>query len=422
MLIFSLITLSAAYTEICQHRQTHPHQLGEPFAQRVTQYERDVHHRMKGVDLAHDLRAPWNNEGNRYLVYRPHEGAGLGNRMLGLASAWILSLLTDRIFLVASTWQVDWNELFCEPILGASWLWPLGMEWFQGRLNDDLTVRLNRYYPVPVKMASINLDHQRDTRAYKALVCRGDLRDEWWMVQTIVVSSNQWFVPLLLSNPNYRVKLQEWFPEGDIFSQIMTYLFHPANTVWQRLQTKSHSLAIHLRYLSPDTNHVPAALRCIKQHSLNTEQVFLATMDRHSHQQLSQHYNVTYEGDFTPSQQLFTTDAFKSALLDMLTLSQASDLILSPASTMGYIAQALSQRRAWLLDAAAQGGCTRHRSHEPCFHVGVQGVPKNVCHGPGFPVKSILREPTIDSCPDFTGGWQMQVDYAAVALRKLNKE
>lgn len=427
MLVFLFpLLISAQTTDTCLHRQAHPHKLAGPIAKRAAQYEQDVRDRMKGVDLKEDLNGPWNGEGNRYLAYRPHEGDGLGNRILGTASAWILSLLTDRILLVASPGQVEWNELFCEPFFQTSWLWPMPIEWFQGRDCDDLTVKMDRNYPSPVRIARINLDHRKDNRAYQALVCRGDLREDWQKVKVMVVSINQWLVPLLMSNPQYRSKLQEWFPEGDGFTQILSYLFHPANSIWQRIQPKlnewsQNTVAIHLRDFAiwvTQVGHfdkVTSVMTCIQQHSLNTKQVYLATMNRDSYNQLSKHYNVTYEANSTPTEQLFTTEALQSAMLDMYTLSQAQDLILSPGSTMGYIAQALAGRPAWLLDPQ---GCTRYRSHEPCLHAGFTGSADTICNSPMFPVKAIRMETPVQWCQDFTEGWQIQVNYTALALRK----
>lgn len=52
------------------------------------------------------------------------------------------------------------------------------------------------------------------------------------------------------------------------------------------------------------------------------------------------------------------------ALADVWLLSYAETLIVTPMSTYGYLAYALSNADVWLL---GEGGCSR-MSREPCYH------------------------------------------------------
>lgn len=327
----------------------------------------------------------------RFLIFRVgNPTIGLGNRLLGLISSFLLAMLTRRTFLVdLDDYRVD--DLFCPPLGNHSWTftgsWTKIASTLQtGALPAEEVDHLSGMYG---KLAVLKLtERPEDEPATWSLLLDGDLGRRWNNVQIIQVQSNQYFVPLLFGNQHYRSILQSWFPTGEVATILARHLLRPRPFIWQSVRRHlegvrlgEDSLGLQIRSFAggPDPEDLQGAIECLDQLRLSQQpQVLLASL----YPKASEHIRHN-----RPQWQVIHPHADKAqrpglaqaihALEDIVMLSQsARHLIVSPRSTLGYVAGALRGRPSWYLSRTDRV-CNRAVSGEPCFH----GV---ISKGPGW--------------------------------------
>ncbi|XP_010943130.2 galactoside 2-alpha-L-fucosyltransferase, partial [Elaeis guineensis] len=230
------------------YRKASSHLLSHYLLRRLRKYE--ALHRRCGPNTAlynktlEQLKKRCNNETAEcnYVLWIPF--SGLGNRMLTLASAFLYTLLTNRVLLIHT--DASMNDLFCEPFPHTSWLVPsdFPMKGFPkfssnsprcyGKMlrrkasannsDDVVKQRLPAY-------AYLHLFHDYDDFDMH-FFCEDDqkfLQNIPWLV----IGSDNYFAPSLFSIPSYEEELSRLFPKRDtVFHHLGRYLFHPTNTVW----------------------------------------------------------------------------------------------------------------------------------------------------------------------------------------------
>lgn len=165
--------------------------------------------------------------------------AGLGNRIVTLASAFVYALVTDRVLLIERSTSTD--ELFCEPFPGTSWLLPenFANEWMEALgansscsftslvRNGTLRSSHNGY-------AYLNLMHNYDDNDRKFFCAHHQAslsRFPW-----LFLRSNQYFIPGLHFLSEFHAVLDNLFPVRDtVFHHIIRYLLHPSDSVWRSI-------------------------------------------------------------------------------------------------------------------------------------------------------------------------------------------
>lgn len=91
----------------------------------------------------------------KYLVYIETR-FGLGNRILGLVSAFAFALATDRVLLIEPNKLL--GPLLCEPFPDSSWLLPKDFPFEDVRKSPSLGAAINQEYK-NLSTVTLHLEH-----------------------------------------------------------------------------------------------------------------------------------------------------------------------------------------------------------------------------------------------------------------------
>jgi len=175
----------------------------------------------------------------------------MGGRLLSLASAWLLALLTDRVLLVNFPYG---SSLFCEPFVNSPVSWMLPVEMLP-QLNRFVSLETALRRRGPVRLARI-----KSPADDNFLSCHGNLKTLLEHVQVLLVESPGPFAELLLANPSHKNRIQELFPGQQVYTILLQQLLRPSNVLWLRIinwysnraTAEGYSLGIYSKTLSDD--------------------------------------------------------------------------------------------------------------------------------------------------------------------------
>lgn len=363
-----------------------------------------------------------------YLFLTVH--AGLGNRMLEIASAFLYALLTNRILLLDRYQEI--GDLFCEPFPGTSWLmpsdFPLNYGEFtqsspesygnmqQNKVVGDNTDRSLAGFRPPYVFLYLDGNYEFHDKLF---FCEDDqqfLQDVPWLI----MRTDMYFIPSLFLIPSYQDELSRLFPEKDaVFHHLARYLFHPTNSIWYSvkgyyrsyLAKANKTVGIQIRIFEKEgilqkNGRFPYVLEqilsCAQNEKLlpeismkdeaeaptatkNNQTIAVLTTSLSSwySDQIQKKYSEhpTVDGTrvevYQPSHEEYQRSKNKKhnmkALAEIYLLSMTDVLITSGFSTFGYAAQGLSGLTPWIMfrsenHAMPDPPCRRAMSIEPCFH------------------------------------------------------
>ncbi|XP_057473124.1 galactoside 2-alpha-L-fucosyltransferase-like [Actinidia eriantha] len=344
--------------------------------------------------------------------------AGLGNRILTLASAFLYALLTNRVLLVYH--GADMTNLFCEPFPEVSWLIPTDFpltSQFSGfnrkSVHSHGNMLKNNSSQIAVSpFLYLHLVH--DYNNLDKLFFCDEYQTPIQQVPWLIMKSNNYFIPSLFLIPSFEEELRNLFPEMEtVFHFLGRYLFHPTNQAWglitryyeAYLAKADEKIGIQIRVFekgnTPYHQHIlDQILACTLKENLlpeinpkkhiitppgknNTKAVLLTSLNSEYSEKLRDMYweHPTVTGDiigvYQPSHeghQKFDNHMQNvKAWAEMYLLSLTDKLVTSPWSTFGYVAQGLGGLKPWILvkpvnEMAPDPPCQRAMSMEPCFH------------------------------------------------------
>ncbi|KAF2947105.1 probable fucosyltransferase 8 isoform X1 [Oryza sativa Japonica Group] len=363
-----------------------------------------------------------------YLFLTVH--AGLGNRMLEIASAFLYALLTNRILLLDRYQEI--GDLFCEPFPGTSWLMPSDFPLNYGEFTQSSPESYGNM--LQNKVVGDNTDQSlagsRPPYVFlyldgnyefhdKLFFCEDDqqfLQDVPWLI----MRTDMYFIPSLFLIPSYQDELSRLFPEKDaVFHHLARYLFHPTNSIWYSvkgyyrsyLAKANKTVGIQIRIFEKEgilqkNGRFPYVLEqilsCAQNEKLlpeismkdeaeaptapkNNQTIAVLTTSLSSwySDQIQKKYSEhpTVDGTrvevYQPSHEEYQRSKNKKhnmkALAEIYLLSMTDVLITSGFSTFGYAAQGLSGLTPWIMfrsenHAMPDPPCRRAMSIEPCFH------------------------------------------------------
>jgi xyloglucan fucosyltransferase len=348
-----------------------------------------------------------------YLVWISY--SGLGNRILTTASAFLYSLLTNRVLLVDR--GKDMDDLFCEPFPETSWLLPLDFPLKNKFANFSITSKESYGNMIKNKVdvdnanyVYLHLDHGYNYED-KLFFCEKDQRtiqNARWLI----LRSDVYFVPSLFLNSLFEDELNLLFPEKDtVFHHLGRYLFHPTNAVWG-LITRYHEsymakaderIGIQVRVFEvehgPFQHVLDQIISCTQKEGLlpqissneiahpattpKSKTVLFTSLNIEYYEYIRSMYweNPTSTGEivsvYQPSyegyQQSEKKNHNRKAWAEMYLLSLTDKLVTSGWSTFGYVAQGLGGLRPWIMfrpenRTVPDPSCRRDVSMEPCFH------------------------------------------------------
>ncbi|OAY36292.2 galactoside 2-alpha-L-fucosyltransferase isoform X2 [Manihot esculenta] len=355
----------------------------------------------------------------KYMVWKAQ--AGLGNRILTMAAAFLYAILTNRVLLVEH--ESDMVDLFCEPFPNTSWLLPLDFP-----LKNEFR-KLNQMYPRTfgnmLKNNIINASTDLPPSfVYLFLAFRNDHYDKLFYceehqallqkVPWLIVKSDEYFIPSFFLMPSFEQELDKMFPDKEtVFHHLGRYLFHPSNKAWglitrfyqSHLAKADERIGIQIRVFDPKSSSfeivMDQILACTLKENLLPEVDKERFITSPSKNQTSKAILITslhpefYEnmrdmywtfptlsgeviGVYQPSheqhQQFGDGMHNMKAWVEMYLLSLSDFLVTSSWSTFGYVAQGLGGLKPWILYKPEQQvipnpACRRAMSMEPCFHL-----------------------------------------------------
>ncbi|KAL2642115.1 hypothetical protein R1flu_009702 [Riccia fluitans] len=359
------------------------------------------------------------------LVY-VEGSAGMGNRLLSLVSAFLYSLLTNRVFLLDSRGHLP--ELLCEPFSDSSWLLSSN---FPFKALDEATT-LGEFDQAAAlagdfsaQVVKLQLDHDQ-TISDQRFFC-AETRKALELVPWLVWTSNQYYGPRFFTFPELWEPLTALFPNVSLtFTHLSRSLLLPSNSVWDKVtrmyssylthvdqllgvQIRRHSVddrgrydeaAFHRilhcltgrkflpnvglsngsmrqesqtpgRYSPPRVNYavLVTSLQIKFFEELRDLYTNVATVDR----SLVRVHMVSHEGV-----EWHSFDQDQKAFIEMWLLSLSDRIVTSSMSTFGYIAQGLGALRPLVVDlrgeiseqtsASMESVCYFGQSIEPCNH------------------------------------------------------
>ena len=323
---------------------------------------------------------------------RGYHEQGMGNRLLAVASAFLLAAVTDRVFIV--DWShtgdgFDLGDAFDEPPID----WRISQ--LEQHYGKDAIVEAEGQAANHITATEY---WQASSATYEALLC-GSL-DRWQgsdSPQVMLVDSNQFFAPLLWHNPKLRARLEAWgFSTGQLGMWVLRYLFHPVAAVRQEMDEikakhwRPYMIGVQLRTQDghASSNDITSlAYRCAL---LLTDALplplkqnghigwFLAT-DNEKTLELGQRLLANFSHAtglpapdivYAPCYSAFgvstAVSKIRCALVHMALLGEVDDIVISKASTFGEIGHVISGLAPMAL--TNQLTCLRQPVADPCFH------------------------------------------------------
>ncbi|KAH9686522.1 Galactoside 2-alpha-L-fucosyltransferase [Citrus sinensis] len=354
----------------------------------------------------------------RYVVWIAR--AGLGNRILSIASAFLYALLTNRVLLIDE--EPEMANLFCEPFPNATWLLPKDFP-FMYRISR-FKQNYAKSYGNMLKKNKINASTDLlPTHLYLYLCNDYDHHDKLFFCdqdQTIlrnipwlIMKSNLYFLPSLFLMSSFEEELDKLFPDKEmVFHHLGRYLFHPSNQVWKLITS------YYKKYLADAEERVGIQIRIFHKNSSPFQQVMdqiLSCTDKEKllpqvdmeksivapfgkgkskavlitslipsyyekmknmylkHPTLNGEVVAVYQASHEVTQHTMKNVHNQKAWAEINLLSMMDVLVTSAGSTFGYVAQGLGGKRPWILyktetQKIPDPVCGRAMSMEPCFH------------------------------------------------------
>jgi hypothetical protein len=207
------------------------------------------------------------SEEYKYIVYVSGGNDGYGNRLPGVAMAFLWALLTDRILLI------HWRDTFPNP---ASWgkLFqpPDGIEFDVDKLRDSLSDKILQFVPIGSSASCNNAGNggkKSQASSGSGLACALVVREDYQKIaqkdlnkqypeKVLLFKSDDYAMPLLVNNEHYKEDVKALFNnrEANVFGHIARWLLTPSAKVQQTVDRTMESLGkynfgMHLRMQKP---------------------------------------------------------------------------------------------------------------------------------------------------------------------------
>lgn len=305
----------------------------------------------------------------KFLVSRHYPTSGMGNLFQSLVSAFLVALLSDRIFLHDAFLVEEFLDL--------------------PRLTSSNYSAVFDYFGH--RHVATNSQWFLYTGVQDWMLC--DSLDQHLTQQFAFIESDQYFAGLLVNNDHYALRLHDWFGDS-LFGKVSAFLFRPRPSIALEVRdfVKEHlagrkSIGVHVRThtLGHPGFIEPYALNDGQGHFLNSYWkcayyaggasgvpgdldapiVFLSTDNGGViHEAVSWFGGqlVYKEGPISRSD----VEGQRSALVDLLILAECDHIVTTQMSTFSYVAHALASKVPYIVNF--QGACVRDISSEPCMH------------------------------------------------------
>ncbi|KAL3699920.1 hypothetical protein R1sor_017942 [Riccia sorocarpa] len=377
-------------------------------------YHRDC---VQGHDLLdlNDRGSVPKNTSCKYVIWSDMDGNG--NQLISLVSAFLYGLMTGRVLLMTPKAQLQY--MLCEPFPFSSWLAPEGIPHASERYETP-----EERHSVFYEQALQNKSDGKPIVTPKHLVvmnshwiqpddlrffCQGEqkLLDQ---IPWLYFWSNNYIAPGYYFLPNFRTKLNKWFPDRALFLHAGRYLLSPRDEIWERvlrfyyayLDFADRRVGIQVR--SWDGNYDPVISEHImscgwrwgllpKLADTKSEEfrddsggerisVVVTSLRREYAEGIVEvfanngtvgHETVTVLNPSSEGYQMFgQIDHDRKAISEIWLLSFTEQIISTPKSTFGYVAHGLAGRKPFVFNKFGGGEvpdppCLESNMPGPCF-------------------------------------------------------
>lgn len=321
-----------------------------------------------------------------------------------------------------SSWTVDPDHIWTKSKKRTD-LWDT-LAYFYKRV-DARALSEAMIKPVYAVSTTENWDAQPEPRFF----CDTE-QAQYTQVQWINFRNNFYFVPKLFAVPSFRPLLEDIFPHRKVLTQLLRTVMLPCDPVWERVKQVHDShfrhsdrlVGIQERYFqgksefdllhttmeenvvscllaegllpTPNSESQPRTTTVPQEmdepivpsnspevlNSLNVTTIFITSLYQSLADRLSRDYVLTTTESDDPvgvvqltheETQNFGVEVDKHALVEILCLSLTDNLVLTPQSTFGALAQGYGGLVPWFIDLRpeTQTPCVRAQSAETCFQL-----------------------------------------------------
>ncbi|CAM6104868.1 unnamed protein product [Calypogeia fissa] len=382
----------------------------------------------KAGDLTDYFHTKNTSTGCKFLVADVMDGTGLGNKVLVVLSNILYAILTQRVVLVPLPTLLPY--IMCEPFEGSTWRIENSSLPFPPLSHPKAWMLPEFFYRDNDKGKKVS------TYASAITFGNKKIREQWHPRERFYCSSSQenyrdipWLyitgclynLPNLFAIGSFRPTLEALFPDKMALTHLLRTLMLPGDTIWDRakrmndayLNHADRRVGIQVRYkdglphynamnnlyneritqcalengILPNVNHSVDRRLDDSQFSEEAPKkskvvaVFIACLYTGLHDHLTRLFlrHPTTTGESVALIQVthedvqeFGVEVDRQALAEVIGLSFADDLFVTPISTYGGLAQAYGALRPWFIEIrlGAKTPCTRGRTVDICYQGG----------------------------------------------------
>ena len=300
---------------------------------------------------------------NKFLIFQP-TNTGTGNRILGLISSYLLSLITGRQFLLdwklTTVFNAKFNDLFNSNKINDSF--------------DSTNISLNEF-----DFLDLTVCRHCSIRFYHKdfyYITLNDLNEQY-NKKYLIIQSNSYFIPSLLSNKNYRSMICNHFNSDTVFNELFHNVLNFSTEILNLYEIFSEQFSsqnvIGIQIRTKDRVGFPEDrihhfINCAENllYKYNNSKIFIATDNNEIKKLIKNFFKEKVILLNYPTRE-FNLKGIQYALLDILLLSKCKELILTPYSTFGSVAAGIGNIIPHYI-TRDEGYCIKDIKSEPKPH------------------------------------------------------
>ncbi|KAL3675249.1 hypothetical protein R1sor_025197 [Riccia sorocarpa] len=367
-------------------------------------------------------------KGCKFAIADYSTGGGLGNKILAVTNTILYAILTQRVVLVPTSTLLP--SLMCEPFVGSSWLldskefpippwntdvhsrplWKYHREVYEeldrtvGASSAEMQSPVSSIYAATME----EYQYQPNSRFF----CDVE-QDYFKRIPWLYFTGCLYSIPKLFAIPAFRATLEELFPSKLVLTRVLRSVMLPNDSVWnqiiaadaQHLKKADRRVGLQIRYRYNQVEYdeknsllnerilkcglgnefLPALRGNATDEKAGVQsnfawKVFVASLFPGFVNYANENYvsHRKMNGEVVSLVQLsqqkiqsYGLEVDQQSLVEIFLLSFSDDLVVSPLSTFGGVAQAYGNLLPWYLefrnDGVKRAPCQRAQTVDVCY-------------------------------------------------------